>query len=160
MTDDTGAVARPAGWQERASWLGILARARREDIEEVWPAARATRSVEWLREPHCGLVMVRGRAGGTGMPFNLGEMTITRCALRLEDGTLGYGYVQGRDRRHAELAAVLDALLQRAELKADLVARVIQPLRARQDERRNERSRKAASTKVEFFTVVSEANLS
>src|SRR5262245_65697765 len=65
-----------------------------------------------LRAPEIGLVMVRGRAGGTGAPFNLGEMTVTRCSVELDDGRVGHAYVPGRDRRHAETAAVLDAMLQ------------------------------------------------
>src|SRR3546814_16146802 len=63
------------------------------------------------------MVMVRARAGGTGEQFNLGQMTVTRCALKLAGGDatpscVGLGYVQGRSTRHAELAAVSDALLQ------------------------------------------------
>ena len=37
-----------------------------------------------LRGPEAGLVMVRGRTGGGGAPFNLGEMTATRCTVRTE----------------------------------------------------------------------------
>ena len=97
--------------------------------------------------------MVRGRAGGTGNPFNLGEMTVTRCALRLPGGPVGQAYVQGRDTRHAELAARLDALLQTDEAPR-LLSQVIEPLQALEAARRRERSRKAASSKVEFFTMV------
>ncbi|GAB4376283.1 MAG: hypothetical protein Kow00121_23160 [Elainellaceae cyanobacterium] len=70
--------------------------------------------------------MVQGRTGGAGQPFYLGEMTITRCVVRLETPDLeeaiasqfpegvivGFGYVAGRSHRHAELAALCDALLQ------------------------------------------------
>ncbi|HTJ55998.1 MAG TPA: phosphonate C-P lyase system protein PhnG [Devosiaceae bacterium] len=144
--------------KDRANWLGILARARRADIEAVWPAHADPLEFEWLRKPQPGLVMVRGRAGGTGNAFNLGEMTVTRCALRLADGTVGQGYVQGRDRKHSELAARLDALLQLEAHRDGLLAQVIEPLRRTEEERRLERSRKAASTKVEFFTLVRGAN--
>ncbi len=137
----------------RARWLGILARARRADIEALWPEAAAQPAVEWLHRPQPGLLMVRGRSGGTGNAFNLGEMTVTRCALRLADGTVGQSYVQGRDTRHAELAARLDALLQTGA-QEHLLAAVIEPLRMREEERRLERSRKAAASKVEFFTLV------
>ncbi len=33
--------------------------------------------------PRPGMTLVRGRMGGTGSPFNLGEMTVTRCVVRL-----------------------------------------------------------------------------
>lgn len=137
----------------RAGWLGTLAKARPADIEAVWPEHAEPMAFEWLRAPQPGLVMVRGRAGGTGNPFNLGELTVTRCALRLADGTVGQSYVQGRDKHHAELAARLDALLQ-GERRDELLAAVIAPLRQKLEQRRLERSRKAASTKVEFFTMV------
>ncbi|MCL2875835.1 MAG: phosphonate C-P lyase system protein PhnG, partial [Betaproteobacteria bacterium] len=57
-------------------------------------------SYTFLRRPEIGLVMLEGRAGNSGQRFNLGEMLITRCVLRLElqgSGTVteGYAFVQG-----------------------------------------------------------------
>ena len=97
--------------------------------------------------------MVRGRAGGTGAAFNLGEMTVTRCALRLESGEVGHSYVQGRSKSHAERAAIVDALMQgtRAE---HVRTQVLEPLQAEEDCRKKTRSAKAAATKVDFFTMV------
>ena len=81
-------------------------------------------------------------------------MTVTRCALRVEGGVVGFGYVQGRDDVHAELAAAFDALMQ-TPMRSDAVEReVIAPLEASQASRRRNRSRKANATKVEFFTMV------
>src|SRR5262249_26986863 len=98
----------------RRHWMGILARASRAELEDAWRALAPQPRYTQLRKPESGLAMVRGRAGGTGAPFNLGEMTMTRCAVRLEDGApvTGLAFVAGRDQRHAELAAVFDALLQ------------------------------------------------
>src|SRR6266849_2108755 len=75
---------------------------------------------ENLREPENGLVMVRGRIGGDGAPFNLGEATVARAAVRLATGEIGFGYVLGRDRTKAGLIAMCDALMQRDEYR-DLV---------------------------------------
>lgn len=97
--------------------------------------------------------MVRGRAGGDGTPFNMGEMTVTRCTVRLEDGTLGHAYVAGRDARQAELAALVDALLQDGSRRADVAQAVIEPLQAAQAARRATEARRAAATRVEFFTM-------
>lgn len=140
--------------------MSILARSTRPDIEQAWSDHANPPAFEWLRRPHVGLVMVRGKAGGTGNQFNLGEMTVTRCALRLADGTIGHGYVQGRDRCHAQLAALLDALLQHDDRRQALMAQVIEPLQAKHAKHRQERSRKAAATKVEFFTMVRGENAS
>ena len=91
--------------------------------------------------------------GGTGAPFNLGEMTVTRCALALDDGAVGHAYVQGRDKRQAEQAALVDALMQGAAA-ARVRAAVLEPLAAEMQARAATRAAKAAATKVEFFTLV------
>lgn len=144
---------RPAGTASRARWMSILARATREELEKAWATLPNRPAYEMLRRPEIGLAMVRGRAGGTGNPFNFGEMTVTRCAVRLGDGTTGHCYAAGRDGRKAELAALFDALLQNAA-NAQLETDVIAPLARRQADDRAEASRKAAATKVEFFTMV------
>ena len=107
-----------------------------------------------LRQAEIGLVMARGRAGGTGQRFNLGEITVTRCAVRSADGHVGHGYVAGRDKRKAELVASFDALLQAPERRAALLARVVEPLAAVQASQRASQARKAAATRVDFFTLV------
>ncbi|UWR07919.1 phosphonate C-P lyase system protein PhnG [Ruegeria sp. B32] len=138
---------------DRRAWLGLLARAPAEALAALWTAYGARPEFQWLRTPEIGGVMVRGRAGGTGAPFNLGEMTITRCALVLPDGTEGHGYVQGRDKTHAETAALIDALMQTGD--ADAVrAKILEPLTRQFQAARSARAAKAAATKVEFFTMV------
>ena len=98
------------------------------------------------------MVMLRGRIGGTGDAFNLGEATVTRCALRVGSSALGIGYSLGRDRRKAEVIAILDALLQDAERQSHIRRDVIAPLASQQAAMRDTASRLAASSKVEFFT--------
>ena len=70
---------------------------------------------EDLREAENGLVMVRGRIGGDGAAFNLGETTVTRAAVRLATGEVGFGYTLGRDREKARMIALCDALVQSDE---------------------------------------------
>ena len=105
-----------------------------------------------LRAPETGLVMLRGRMGATGAAFNLGEATVTRCAVRLSAGEEGHAYVMGRNASHARLAAICDALLQQGA--AEVSERVIAPLEAKLLARQVESSTKAAATKVDFFTMV------
>ena len=133
--------------------MAILARATLAELEVAWAGLAERPHYEVLRQPEVGLAMVRGRAGGTGNPFNFGEMTVTRCSVRLDDGTTGHCYAAGRDRRKVELGALFDALLQ-SRNSAELEARVIAPLERRQAADRTLASRKAAATKVEFFTMV------
>ncbi|NIK89806.1 alpha-D-ribose 1-methylphosphonate 5-triphosphate synthase subunit PhnG [Rhizomicrobium palustre] len=108
---------------------------------------------EIVRPAETGTVMAEGRAGGTGARFNIGEVTATRCVVRV-DGRLGFSYALGRDRAKAELAATLDALLQNPERQEALLTKIITPLAQEEKEARELASRKAAATKVDFFTLI------
>jgi len=109
---------------------------------------------ENLREPENGLVMVRGRIGGDGAPFNLGEATVSRAAVRLASGEVGFGYTLGRDREKARMIALCDALVQSNEFADALEANVLAPLRAAMDSRRNRKAAETAATRVDFYTLV------
>lgn len=152
MNSDAGTdVAR------RQRWMGILAKADETDLSALWTLAMpdGDPSHTPIRAPEVGMIMTRGRAGGGGQPFNLGEMTVTRCAVRLEaSGTVGQAWVAGRSSRHALLAALCDGLLQDPESHDDLWRDIIQPLESAQDARTRRQARKAAATKVDFFTMV------
>jgi alpha-D-ribose 1-methylphosphonate 5-triphosphate synthase subunit PhnG len=134
--------------------MSVLARASTDELESVWERLASRPEHHVLRAPEIGLAMVRGRAGGTGMRFNLGEITVTRCSVELTDGTVGHAYVGGRRRRHAELAAVLDAMLQQPARFPGLDAEIIAPLARAQAERRRAVVARSAPTRVEFFTMV------
>lgn len=154
MTDPKAEGAAKATQSLRQRWLRVLAGAQDEELEQ-----QASRHVlpafEWLRPPEVGMVMLRARAGGTGLAFNLGEATVTRCTLRAGD-TVGTGHVLGRDPRRAELVARLDAALQDPERHGVLMRTVVEPLEAAKRARRDARSQAAAQTKVEFMTLVRE----
>src|SRR3974390_993562 len=125
MPDASATPAEPA---QRQRWMGVLARAARAELEAAWQALESPPAYTHLRRPEIGLVLVRGRAGGTGAAFNLGEMTMTRGAVRVETAErrlVGFSFVGGRDVRHAELAAVFDALLQDPRHRAAVEAAVI-----------------------------------
>lgn len=136
--------------EARKAWIATLAKAPPARLADLMPELPPH---ELLRAPEVGAVMVRGRTGGTGAAFNLGEMTVTRCSVRLASGPVGHAWVQGRDKAHARRAAVIDALMQ-TEAAPDLSARFLAPLRAEAEVRRAARAAKAAGTKVEFFTMV------
>lgn len=135
---------------DRKRWMDLLAKAPAERLASLMPDL-PTHSL--LRGPEIGAVMVRGRIGAEGGAFNLGEMTVTRCSVRLDCGTVGHAWVQGRDKGHARRAAVADALMQtdRAE---SLWAEVLDPLRNEAAAARDTRAARAAATKVDFFTMV------
>ena len=134
----------------RQRWMAVLARADAEALQiRLGDAPRYT----VLRGPEAGLVMVRGRTGGGGAPFNLGEMTATRCTVRTDAGLVGHAYVAGRNERLAELAALADALLQDPSQQRALLRQVIEPLAELQEARRAEIAARASATRVQFFAM-------
>jgi len=140
---------------ERRCWMSALAKADPRKVAHLAEALSETPNYERLRGPETGLVMVRGRAGGVGAMFNVGEMTVTRCTVRLCDGSglVGHAYVRGRNAAHAETAAWLDAWMQSPEHRARVAAEVIAPLAVEAEKARDLAARKAAATKVDFFTM-------
>jgi alpha-D-ribose 1-methylphosphonate 5-triphosphate synthase subunit PhnG len=145
----------------RRDWMAVLARTPGEQLEEALHTAlegAALPPFEWLRAPDIGLAMVRGRVGGTGDAFNLGEITVTRATLRLRleegPGPVGMAIHKGRDKERAKLAALADAMLQMPAFEARLQERLLVPLAARIAARRERNEAAAARTKVEFFTMV------
>lgn len=134
--------------------MAVLAKADPAMLQRLWDGLGVGDGFTTLRPAETGMVMVRGRAGGDGMAFPLGEMTVTRCTVRLDGSdVLGFAYVAGRDRRHAEIAARADALLQTARHDA-IDAGLMAPLRQAQADARAVERRKAAATRVDFFTMV------
>jgi alpha-D-ribose 1-methylphosphonate 5-triphosphate synthase subunit PhnG len=109
---------------------------------------------EDLLEPENGLVMVRGRIGGDGAPFNLGEATVSRAAVRLATGEVGFGYTLGRDGTKARMIALCDAMVQSDQFAGTIETQVIAPLRAAMTAERNRKAAEAAATRVDFYTLV------
>jgi alpha-D-ribose 1-methylphosphonate 5-triphosphate synthase subunit PhnG len=99
-------------------------------------------------------VMVRGRIGGDGAPFNLGEAAVSRAAVRLATGEVGFGYTLGRDLNKARMIALCDALIQTIDHAGAVEAQVLAPLRARMVSARNRRAAETAATRVDFYTLV------
>lgn len=142
------------GDQARQKWLSVLARASCTELEQAFTELGPLPPLEHVRPAEAGMFMLRGRIAGSGDAFNLGEATVTRCALRVGASALGVGYALGRDRRKAELIAVFDALLQGKFQPAQIQRDVIEPMSFRQAQERDAASRQAATSKVEFFTMV------
>ncbi len=145
--DDDGRQAR------RQAAMTVLAHSDPAEIAHRLDAIAAP-AHENLREPENGLVMLRGRIGGDGAPFNLGEATVSRAAVRLSTGEVGFGYVLGRDRRKAQMIALCDALVQSDEFAVAVEESVIAPLRAAMIADRSRKARETAATRVDFYTLV------
>jgi len=152
-TPPAGTAARPET-AARQRWMSLLAKASPDAVRQCRARLGPLPAYDLLRRPEIGLVMVRGRMGGEGGPFHLGEMTVTRCSVRLSSsGVVGHAWIAGREAAQAEDAALLDALLQSPGDHSALEAELTR-LEEAQTARREEASRKAAATRVDFFTMV------
>lgn len=136
----------------RKAALDVLAAAPARALAELWDRWPDKPVHKFVRGPEVGLVMVRGRAGGGGAPFNLGEASVSRASVRIVSGEVGHGYCLGRDLAKAEAIAVIDALWQRDAEAVE--AEIIEPLRALAAEVDGKRRDEAAATRVDFFTMV------
>ena len=141
------------GQGRRKAVMAVLAHSATADIAGRLGTV-ALPAHEDLREPENGLVMVRGRIGGDGAPFNLGEATVSRAAVRLSSGEVGFGYALGRDREKARLIALCDAMVQSREFADAVETNVLAPLRSAMLAGRERRSAEAATTRVDFYTLV------
>lgn len=134
--------------------MAIFARATRDELIAVLDPIEAAHAAIDLRRPEAGLVMLRGRVGGDGNAFNLGEASVARASVRLPTGETGHAYVLGRDTGHARLAAIADALWQRSDLSERIEREIVAPVAARLERQASERARETAATRVDFFTLV------
>ena len=144
----------PAPVEARRAALAALAAAEVIEMSAAVDGLPETLAFETVRPPEVGLVMARGRIGGGGAPFNLGEVTVTRAVVRIASGEVGFGHILGRDTNRALLVAKLDALWQSTRYRDLVEERVITPVRQRIAAEDAETRRKTAATRVNFFTLV------
>ena len=130
--------------------MALLGQARTSEIAQGLKAVAPSLHYVELRPVATGLVMLRGRIGGDGAPFNLGEATVTRAAVRLDSGETGFSYALGRDHDKARLAALCQSAARQAEIERHVLA----PIRARLARERQEKRERSAATRVDFFTLV------
>ena len=138
----------------RRSLMGVLARASSIRLAACFEALVDIPACEDLRTPQTGLVMLRGRIAGSGAPFNLGEASVTRAAVRLSSGETGHSYILGRDAQKARKAAIIDAMFQCEAWRPRIEALVLQPLRQEQMAQDAKTETETAKTRVDFFTLV------
>ncbi|WP_408015350.1 phosphonate C-P lyase system protein PhnG [Roseibium limicola] len=138
----------------RQQAMALLASADPAQLTEMVDALPVSTAHEIVRPAETGLVMARGRMGGTGSPFNLGEVTVTRCVVRLSSGEVGSAYTLGRNKQHTRNAALCDALWQHPAHTVVIDSMIITPLAEMRDAARHLVKAETAATKVDFFTMV------
>lgn len=140
--------------RERKRTADLLARADRDELDAAWDALPEKPAVQPVRGPETGLVMVRGRIGGGGSPFNLGEVTVTRATIQLASGAVGHAHALGTDREKVRLAAIFDALWHQPATRDFVEKAILLPVTERIAGRDRKRAEETAATRVDFFTMV------
>ncbi|MEM9358160.1 MAG: phosphonate C-P lyase system protein PhnG [Pseudomonadota bacterium] len=139
---------------DRQAAMAIFARATGEELASGLKAADCATNCRDLRPPETGLVMARGRISGIGQPFNLGEVTVTRAAIQLADGSSGFSYLRGRSQERARLAAIADAYWQNPQFRKAIETHIVERVQQRLDSERRKSKAEVAATQVDFFTMV------
>lgn len=138
----------------RRRCAGLLAGATLIEIHAAWEALTDKPDAKPVRGPETGLVMVRGRIGGGGSPFNLGEATVTRATVALASGTVGHAQALGTDKEKARLSAIFDALWQEEASRDFVEAAILAPVEQRLAAEEAQKAEETAATRVDFFTMV------
>ena len=149
-----GRAETKAGDEGLKALMDALAASPRMEIEACAEALGSLPEAQPVRGPETGLVMLRGRIGGDGGPFNLGEAVVTRATVRLACGSVGHAYALGQDKAKARLSALLAALWSEGSRRAEIERAVVVPLAEARAEESARVAREAAATRVDFFTMV------
>jgi len=146
-------MSNPSVDQEKRV-IRVLAHSDAQALAQKYETLADLPAWQFVRKPESGLVMVRGRIGGTSGPFNFGEVTVTRAAVSIETGETGFSYAFGRDRTKAEQSAIIHALWKRPNRQSDIETKVIEPLEQLLQEAETKTREEIEPTKVEFYTMV------
>lgn len=147
-----GAMADAAAGRQRR--LSVLAKAPGSALLSCWKQTGLDPEVHLLRGPESGLVALRGRIGGNGQPFHVGEVSATRVTVRIGSGEVGHAMISGRDSRKAQLVAVIDALAQDPAHAGMIERDIVGPLEKLASETDAKLREETAATRVNFFTMV------
>lgn len=139
--------------KERKEWIGLLGSADPKDLEAAKKEYAQGVKITHVVTPETGMIMVQAKADGSNGRFNLGEVTVSRCVLEVKKTYMGTAWVMGSDLRHAELAALFDALLQDPATHDPLANTLIKKLKIKQTAKNERMAQDAADTRVEFFTL-------
>ncbi len=148
---DNGAARLQAA---RQAAMAVFARATLDELQDGLIAADCSTDCQEIRAPQTGLVMARGRISGTGQPFNLGEVTVTRAVVQVIGGHQGFAYLRGRSGKRAKLAAIADAHWQDPHARSLIETYIVAPVKQRLNTERQKRHAEVAATQVDFFTMV------
>jgi alpha-D-ribose 1-methylphosphonate 5-triphosphate synthase subunit PhnG len=133
---------------ERERRFEAIALARPGELASLADTVLSGVTLEILRGPQVGMLMLRALDSVDGIRFNVGEVLVTEALVAIGPHK-GYAMIQGTDREHALAGAILDAAV---ESDHPQTARILTMLHMLEDRSRDER--KAAWTRVAPTRVV------
>ncbi|EQG30886.1 phosphonate C-P lyase system protein PhnG [Clostridioides difficile DA00129] len=89
-----------------------------EKLEKIYSMIKDTSSISIIKEPNLATVMVRANESVKNTTFNLGEILVTECSVKVDE-SLGYGIVSENNNKKAIYLAAIDAVLHSNNSKFD-----------------------------------------
>jgi alpha-D-ribose 1-methylphosphonate 5-triphosphate synthase subunit PhnG len=133
--------------------MAVCCRATEPELAAALAALAPLPTLTDLRPPEAGLIMLRGKIGGDGQPFNVGEATVARACVIVEGGPIGVGYTLGRSLAKARNMAIIDALGQMPDWRQRIDDAVVRPISERAQAHQDVSQSQTAATRVNFFTL-------
>ncbi|MFQ5904751.1 MAG: phosphonate C-P lyase system protein PhnG [Candidatus Binatia bacterium] len=105
---------------DRKKRFEILAQADSATLLPIADEILRAIEVDVLKKPETSLVMLRALDSVTGRPFNVGEVFVTECEVRLGNH-VGYSLIMGEEVERALAAAVIDVALESGQGSASSI---------------------------------------
>lgn len=87
-------------------------------VEKIYLMIKNISSISIIKEPNLATVMVRANESVNNTTFNLGEILVTECSLKVDE-SLGYGIVAENNDKKVIYLAAIDAVLHSNNTKFD-----------------------------------------
>lgn len=88
------------------------------ELEKIYSMIKDISSISIIKDPNLATVMVRANESVNNTTFNLGEILVTECSVKVDE-SLGYGIVAENDDKKVVYLAAIDAVLHSNNTKFD-----------------------------------------
>ncbi|CZR98962.1 MULTISPECIES: phosphonate C-P lyase system protein PhnG [unclassified Clostridioides] len=88
------------------------------ELEKIYSMIKDISSISIIKDPNLATVMVRANESVNNTTFNLGEILVTECSVKVDE-SLGYGIVAENDDKKVVYLATIDAVLHSNNTKFD-----------------------------------------
>ena len=121
-------------------------------INELAKEIEKKYTVETVKKCEQGLLMFRAKESVENLCFNVGEILVTTCEVKIEK-FLGYAMILGMDQLRCYSSAVLMALLETDFCENAMIRELAVELKALIMEKYQEEKEIVSSTRVKFETM-------